>query len=503
MSNKVCLVILDGWGLGKMDSTNAIYQAKTPVTDGLSIHYPCATLRTDGENVGLPNGQMGNSEVGHMNIGAGRVIYQDLMKINRSIEDKSFFANRIILNAFEDASKRSSTVHLVGLVSDGGVHSHLDHLLALIEIAKQFPLVSVAIHVITDGRDTDPMSGKAFVQVVENAVGDTNCFIASVIGRYYAMDRDKRWERVKSAYDLYVNGTGKTFERASDYLSSCYSSGQTDEFILPAISNLMEAKARISDSDVALFWNYRTDRCREIVTVLSQQDMPEFEMKRGSFDIYTMTNYDDSFKDVKVIFNKQNLEETIGEVIALKGLKQLRIAETEKYPHVTFFFNGGQEAVFVGEERIMIPSPKVATYDLQPEMSAYEITAAAIAYLESNSPDFVCLNYANADMVGHTGDFDAIVRAVEVTDHCLGVLLAAGQSLGYSFVVIADHGNADVARNQDGSPNTAHSTNPVPIWILHDGIKEGKDGILADVAPTILHLLGIQPPQAMTGASLI
>lgn len=503
MKKKVCLVILDGWGLGKMDSTNAIYAAKTPVTVGLSAHYPQAKLRTDGENVGLPEGQMGNSEVGHMNIGAGRIIYQDLVKINRTIKDKSFFENQEILKAFHNASRNSGRLHLLGLVSDGGVHSHLSHLLALVEISKQFPQVPVAIHVITDGRDTDPMSGRSFVQIVESALHNTNCFIASVIGRYYAMDRDKRWERVKYAYDLYVNGSGDTFDSACDYLSNCYASGQTDEFILPALSRMAFGKTEINDNDVALFWNYRTDRCREIVSVLSQTDMPELGMKRKACAIYTMTNYDDSFKNVSVIFNKQNLEGTLGEVVSREGLKQLRIAETEKYPHVTFFFNGGQEAVFEGEERILIPSPKVATYDLQPEMSANEITEAAIAFLDRNHPDFVCLNYANPDMVGHTGDFNAIVKAIEFTDYCLGRLLMTGQSLGYSFVIIADHGNADVARNENGSPNTAHSTNPVPIWIVSDGISKVNDGILADVAPTILRLLEIPPPDVMTGISLV
>jgi 2,3-bisphosphoglycerate-independent phosphoglycerate mutase len=501
MKKKVCLVILDGWGIGNMDSTNAVYSAKTPITDQLTCIYPHGLIRTDGENVGLPDGQMGNSEVGHMNIGAGRIVFQDLVKINRSINDASFFDNPQIQRAFNVARERNHTLHLVGLVSDGGVHSHINHLLALIKVAVTYPQLSVALHIITDGRDTDPMSGVAFVKVIEAAIENTNCFIASVIGRYYAMDRDKRWERVQQAYNLYVKGEGKEIQSASDYLTACYTQGETDEFILPA--KCMASRGQIQKNDVVLFWNYRTDRCREIVTVLSQRNMPEFNMNTINCDIFTMTNYDDTFKNVEVIFNKDNLENTLGKVIADAGMKQLRIAETEKYPHVTFFFNGGHESVFEGEERIMVPSPKVATYDLQPEMSAREITEQAIRFMTKNSPDFVCLNYANPDMVGHTGDFDAIVTAIETTDHCLGQLIAEGQKEGYSFVIIADHGNADVAKNSDGSPNTAHSTNPVPIWVLDPSTHQVKDGILADIAPTILSLLGITPPIIMTGKSLI
>ena len=501
MKKKVCLVILDGWGIGKNDSTNAIHSAKTPVTKHLTATYPHATLRTDGENVGLPEGQMGNSEVGHMNIGAGRIIYQDLVKINRSIQDKSFFANEQIRSAFNDASLKNQTLHLIGLASDGGVHSHIEHLLALIHCAKSYPQVKVALHIITDGRDTDPMSGSAFVRVVEQAVENTNCFIATIIGRYYAMDRDKRWERVKMAYDLYLKGEGTTIQSPSDYLNSCYEKGETDEFVMPA--KCIGTDGVIQSNDVVLFWNYRTDRCRELVQVLSQQDMPDAGMHTIACSMYTMTNYDDTFKNIQVIFNKDNLDSTLGKMISNAGLKQLRIAETEKYPHVTFFFNGGHESVFTGEERIMVPSPKVATYDLQPEMSAKEITREATQYMSNNIPDFICLNFANPDMVGHTGNFEAIVRAIETTDACLGELISVGQKLGYSFIIIADHGNADVARNADGSPNTAHSTNPVPIWVLDDDTRVVKDGILADIAPTVLQLLAVAPPEVMTGKALI
>lgn len=500
MNKKVALIILDGWGHGRKDNSNAIFMANTPYTDSLYQNYPHAELRTDGENVGLPEGQMGNSEVGHMNIGAGRVVYQDLVKINIEIREKKLQQNATILDAFNYAQQNSKKVHLLGLVSDGGVHSHIEHLLALAELGKTFSDVSTHIHAFTDGRDTDPKSGLAFVQRVEAAVKNSNVHISTVCGRYYAMDRDKRWDRVKLAYDMLVNGEGAHFATASDAITDAYQNNTTDEFIKPAI---IGDGATIDSGDVVFCFNFRTDRCREITQALSQVAFDEYNMKPLDLYYVTMTNYDDTFKNVKVVYDKDNLIQTLGEVISNAGKTQIRIAETEKYPHVTFFFSGGREQEFMGETRAMVSSPKVATYDLMPEMSAEGITQKIIDLMLQSPADFICLNFANADMVGHTGDFNAIVKAVETTDKCLLKVVEAGSKQGYSFVVIADHGNADYAVNDDGSPNTAHTTNPVPIWIIDNGVKACSSGKLADVAPTILDLMGIKKPVEMTGSSLI
>ncbi len=501
MNKKVALIILDGWGHGRKDSSNAIYMANTPYTDSLYKNYANAELRTDGENVGLPEGQMGNSEVGHMNIGAGRVVYQDLVKINIAIREKSFQQQEVILNAYKYAQEKGKRVHLLGLVSDGGVHSHITHVQALAQLAGEFSSVSTFIHAFTDGRDTDPKSGLGFIKQLESSIITPNVRVATVCGRYYAMDRDKRWERVKLAYDLMVKGEGEHFENAEDAIRAAYNSDVTDEFIKPAI--IGDNNATIQEGDVVFCFNFRTDRCREITEALSQQAFPEYDMKPLRLHYITMTNYDDNFKNVHVVYDKDNLVMTLGEVISNAGKTQIRIAETEKYPHVTFFFSGGREAEFVGERRAMVSSPKVATYDLQPQMSAEGITKTITDLMKESPADFICLNFANPDMVGHTGDFQAIVKAVETTDACLKEVVSVGQPLGYSFVVIADHGNADYAVNEDGSPNTAHTTNPVPIWIIDQDVKKIGSGKLADVAPTILDLMGIKKPVEMTGLSLI
>ncbi len=498
--NKVALIILDGWGHGRKDSSNAVYYANTPFTDGLYKSVPNAELRTDGENVGLPEGQMGNSEVGHTNIGAGRVVYQDLVRINVEIRERNFFSQPVILDAFKYARQHNKKVHLAGLLSDGGVHSHLDHLIALTEIAATFPEVKTAIHAFTDGRDTDPKSALGFIAYFEKNKKGENTSIASLCGRYYAMDRDKRWERVKKAYDLMVNGIGDVHPTAISAIESAYANDITDEFIEPCV---IGSPITVETGDVVICFNYRTDRCREITQALSQQDFPEFQMKKLDLYYVTMTNYDETFNNVKIIYDKDNLSQTLGEVISQAGGTQIRIAETEKYPHVTFFFSGGREAIFPGETRAMVPSPKVATYDLMPEMSAHGIKDKIIELIETNPTDFICLNFANPDMVGHTGVFEAIVKACETTDACLSEVVEAGTAKGYSFVIIADHGNADFAMNDDGSPNTAHTTNPVPIWIIDSRVKEVRSGILADVAPTILELMGLKKPVEMTGSSLI
>lgn len=501
MTNKAALIILDGWGHGRKDNSNAIYSAQTPFTDSLYDRYPHAELRTDGENVGLPEGQMGNSEVGHMNIGAGRVVYQDLVKINIEIREGRFQENPVIRKAFETAVSRGKKVHLMGLVSDGGVHSHIDHLLALTGIAGEYPQVPVCIHAFMDGRDTDPKSGLGFLEYLERNNKARNAAISSICGRYYAMDRDKRWERVKLAYDLLVNGTGESFATAAEAVKVSYDAGVTDEFIKPCV---MEGKnGRIENGDTVICFNFRTDRCREITEVLTQKDMPESGMHTLSLHYVTMTNYDDTYRNVEVVYDKDNLAMTLGEVLEREGKTQIRIAETEKYPHVTFFFSGGREKEFAGESRAMIPSPKVATYDLQPEMSAEGIAETIIHVTDTNPADFICLNFANPDMVGHTGVFEAIVKAVETTDRCLRKVVENLSGKGYSFIVIADHGNADYAVNEDGTPNTAHTTNPVPVWIISDRAKTCRNGKLADVAPTVLSMMGIKKPAEMTGSSLI
>jgi 2,3-bisphosphoglycerate-independent phosphoglycerate mutase len=501
---RVCLIILDGWGHGRKDRSDAVYQAETPFADFLDRTHPNGELRTDGENVGLPEGQMGNSEVGHMNIGAGRIVYQDLVRINKSIRDHEFNRQPVLLSAIQSARDRGVGLHFIGLVSDGGVHSHIDHLKALCDLAhnQSYPAF---IHAFTDGRDTDPHSGKEFILELEKHILGSQNKIASITGRYYAMDRDKRWERVKKAYDLLVSGTGSAFTSADEAISYWYQKGITDEFIEPSVitGETGSAIARIQPGDVVICFNFRTDRCREITEVLTQKSFPEFGMAPIELEYVTMTNYDDSFRHIKVVFDKDNLAMTLGEVISRSGKTQVRIAETEKYPHVTFFFSGGREKVFDGERRIMINSPKVSTYDLQPEMSAPEVAEAISQDMRHNHPDFICLNFANPDMVGHTGVYSAIVKAVEATDRCLKKVVETGLDNGYSFVIIADHGNADNALNEDGSPNTAHSTNPVPVWILHTGVHQVNSGILADVAPTILKMMGLTQPGEMSGESLI
>lgn len=504
MKHKVCLVILDGWGNGRQSPENAVFMAKTPFADLLNQTIPHATLRTDGEHVGLPDGQMGNSEVGHMNIGAGRVVYQDLVKINVDIREGLFHKNEALLNAFGYALDKGVNVHLLGLVSDGGVHSHINHLKALCDIASGFPAVPTFIHAFTDGRDTDPKSGLAFIEDIEKHIAGTSVKFATVSGRYFAMDRDKRWERIKRAYDVMVHGAGDSGSSALQIVKMAYDAGVTDEFINPAFVTDSQGHptAVIKTGDVVICFNFRTDRCREITQALNQENLTEYGMQALPLFYVTMTNYDDTFRNVKVVYDKDNLRATLGEVLAASGATQIRIAETEKYPHVTFFFSGGREAEFQGERRIMIPSPKVATYDLKPEMSAQGIADAICATMDDKPADFICLNFANPDMVGHTGVFEAIVRAVETTDNCLRQVVEKGRACGYSFIIIADHGNADFAVNEDGSPNTAHTTNPVPVWIMHDGVERVMNGKLADVAPTVLKMLDMKQPAEMTGKSL-
>jgi 2,3-bisphosphoglycerate-independent phosphoglycerate mutase len=501
MTKKVGLIILDGWGIGKNDHSNAILSAQTPFTHHLNNTAAHATLRTDGEFVGLPEGQMGNSEVGHMNIGAGRVVYQDLVKIHLSIRNNELHKNAVLLAALQHAKKENKNVHFIGLVSDGGVHSHISHLKALVDICEEQELSKVFIHAITDGRDCDPKSGEGFIKDLENHLEGKQAKIASVIGRYFAMDRDKRWERVKKAYDLFVTESHEKSPSASLAVAQSYVNGVTDEFIEPI--QIEGNYQGIEEGDVVICFNFRTDRCREITMALHQQDFPDFGMKKIPLHYVTMTRYDDSFKNVHILFEKDNLLHTLGETLAGANKTQLRIAETEKYPHVTFFFNGGREEPFDGESRLMVPSPKVATYDLQPEMSAKEIASSCIEFLHEKTPDFFCLNFANPDMVGHTGVYEAIVKAIETTDACLKQVAETAIELGYSLIVIADHGNADCAVNEDGSPNTAHTTNPVPVWIVDKEITKVNDGKLADVAPTVLTLLGIEKPQTMSGVSLI
>ena len=468
--------------------------------------YPHSTLNTSGEDVGLPDGQMGNSEVGHLNIGAGRVVYQDLVRISKDIDNKVLNKNPVLLEALQYAVKNEKNVHFMGLVSDGGVHSHINHLMALCDIAVDNKCKQVFIHAFMDGRDCDPQSGKGFIERLNKHIAATpQVKLASIVGRYYAMDRDKRWERVKMAYDLLVHGHGRRSTDAVASIQESYDEGITDEFIKPIVlTDLMDNEtARIAEGDVVICFNFRTDRCREITHVLTQQDMPEQEMKTIPLYYITMTNYDDKFKDVKVLYRKDDLKMTLGEVLANAGKTQIRIAETEKYPHVTFFFSGGREDVFKGEKRIMIPSPKVATYDLQPEMSAAGVTDAIVAELNKGEVDFVCLNFANPDMVGHTGVYSAIVKAVETIDTCLQKVVEAGLAHGYSFIIIADHGNADKAVNPDGSPNTAHTTNPVPCIVIDNDYKKVTNGRLADIAPTVLKLMGMSQPAEMTGQSLV
>ena len=502
MTDYFGLIILDGWGLGDGSSSDAIAAAKTPFMDEISKKYPSAKLLTSGENVGLPDGQMGNSEVGHLNIGAGRIVYQELTRINKSIREGDFFTNPVLLQAMQKAKK--SRLHLIGLVSEGGVHSSQAHLHALCDLAKNQGVENVFIHAFTDGRDCDPKSGLGFISNLEAHLKNSAGKIASIVGRYYAMDRDNRWERIKKAYDLLVLGKGEQFSSVVDAIQNQYDKNLTDEFIEPIVVT-KEGKpiATISEGDVVICFNFRTDRPREITQALTQQDFPDFEMKKLKLDYFTMTNYDKTYKNVQVIFQKDNLNKTLGEILSDSGKTQVRIAETEKYPHVTFFFNGGRETEFPNEHRILVNSPKVATYDLLPEMSALEVKNSIIQNMHQEKPNFICLNFANPDMVGHTGVFDAIIKAVETVDSCLKEVIECGKKLEYEFLVIADHGNADFAVNPDGSPNTAHSLNPVPAVLVTEENVNLESGILADVAPTILNRMGIAQPAEMTGKSLI
>jgi 2,3-bisphosphoglycerate-independent phosphoglycerate mutase len=507
MENKrAILIIMDGWGLGIVPSSDAIQHAKTPFVSSLYNRYPNSTLITCGEVVGLPAGQMGNSEVGHLNLGAGRIVYQELQRINVAIKMGSFFTNPVLLETIRKAKSENKPLHLMGLVSDGGVHSHINHIKALIILCKNEGLEQVYIHAFTDGRDTDPKSGVHFLKDLQDHLKANVGKIATVSGRYYAMDRDKRWERVKLAYDCLVKGEGAQAMNLLTAIDQSYTNQITDEFILPTVIVDTESKpiATIKDGDFLLCFNFRTDRCREISDVLTQRDFPDFNMHKLNLDYTTLTEYDQSFKNVHVVFDTDNLNNTIGEVLAANGKKQIRIAETEKYPHVTFFFSGGREIAYEGESRIMIPSPKVATYDLQPEMSAYGITEAIIPEIEHKSADFICLNFANADMVGHTGFFDAVVKAVETVDACVEKIVTAALANEYTVFLTADHGNADYMINEDGSPNTQHTVNLVPYFIIDRDWKGTlKAGKLADVAPTILSIMHLPIPKEMTGEILI
>jgi 2,3-bisphosphoglycerate-independent phosphoglycerate mutase len=498
---KVALLILDGWGIGDGSASDAIHAAKTPVMDDLMRTRPWASLRTSGLDVGLPEGQMGNSEVGHLNIGAGRVVYQELVKINQAVQNGDLARNSVLQDAFRYARENDKKVHFLGLLSDGCIHSSEAHLYHLLELAEKAGVQNYVVHAFTDGRDTDPKSGLGFIETLLAKLQSTRGKLATVVGRYYAMDRDKRWERVKIAYDMLVHGLGEKSNDALQTIRARYEQGETDEFLKPIYIQGVDAK--IEAGDVVISFNYRTDRCREITEVLTQNDLPDFGMKRLPLYYVTMTRYDEKYRDVKVIFEQQDMAETLGEVLSREGKTQLRIAETEKYPHVTFFFSGGREQAFEGESRIMIPSPKVATYDLMPEMSAPGIRDAVIEAIRSQQPDFICLNFANPDMVGHTGVFSAIVKAVETVDACLGDVLAVLSQYHYSAIIIADHGNADYALNADGSPNTAHTTNPVPVIVIDAGVKNLRNGKLADIAPTILHLMDIEIPEAMNGEILV
>ena len=500
---KVALVILDGWGYGAKDASDAIHNAHTPCMDSLHKNFPNATLRTDGEFVGLPEGQMGNSEVGHMNIGAGRVVFQDLLRINKAIESGTFNSEPILQEAFEAAKVSGRRLHLMGLVSRGGVHSHQDHIHALVDAVNSADVPDTVIHAFTDGRDQSPISGLGYLKELETHISQTNSQIkiASVHGRYYAMDRDKRWERIAHSYNALCKDGGDEFASVEVGIRSSYDDKISDEFIVPF--RIQGVSGQIRPNDVVICFNFRTDRCRQITTALTQEDLPEFGMSILPLHYVTMTNYDDKFTNIKVVYDKPNLKNTLGEVISRAGLSQLRIAETEKNPHVTFFFNGGREEPFERENRLMANSPKVATYDLKPEMSAWELVELVSKEMDSDRADFVCLNFANPDMVGHTGVYEAIVKAVETTDNCLSEVLKVGKANDYMFVIIADHGNADRVVNPDGSPHTAHTTNPVPIIVIADGVKSLLEGKLADVAPTILDMLSVEQPIDMTGHSLI
>lgn len=509
MAKKALLMILDGWGIGKHNHGDVIYETPTPFMDHLNATYPHSQLLACGENVGLPDGQMGNSEVGHLNIGAGRIVYQDLVKINRACADGSIMQNPEIVSAYEYAKKNGKGLHLMGLTSTGGVHSSLSHLFKLIGIAKEYGVAeNTYVHCFMDGRDTDPKSGKGFIKELQGVCDENGAHIASIIGRFYAMDRDKRWNRVKIAYDQLVEGKGRKVTDMVEGVQSCYDSDSeehknTDEFMEPLVNANVDG--RIKEGDVVIFFNYRNDRAKELTVVLTQQDMPEEGMHTiPGLQYYCMTPYDASFKGVHILFPKENVQNTLGEYISKQGLKQLHTAETEKYAHVTFFFNGGRETPYEGEDRILVASPKVATYDLKPEMSAFEVKDKLVAAIKENKYDFIVVNFANGDMVGHTGVYEAIEKAVKAVDNCVKDVVTAANETGYETIIIADHGNADNAENADGTPNTAHSLNPVPfIYVTENKQAKVKDGVLADVAPSILHIMGLKQPAEMTGKDLI
>jgi 2,3-bisphosphoglycerate-independent phosphoglycerate mutase len=505
MNKKVILMILDGWGKSPDPKVSAIDNANVPFINSLYKKYPNAQLRTDGLNVGLPEGQMGNSEVGHMNLGAGRIVYQDLAKINLAVAHKTMSQEQPLIDAFQYAKENNKAVHFLGLVSDGGVHSHTSHLRSLIDVSQDFGLEKVFIHAFTDGRDVDPKSGKKYIEDLENYIKNSTVKIASVIGRYYAMDRDKRWERVKLAYDLIVNGIGKRTVNLADSIAESYANNVTDEFIHPLTVVDKDDKpiATIKNDDVVIFFNFRTDRGRELTEALSQKDFHEYNMHKLNLYYVTMTNYNDTYQNVHVVYDKDNITETLGEVLEKHNKTQIRIAETEKYPHVTFFFSGGREQPFHGETRILRNSPKVATYDLQPEMSAFELKDALVPELKEGKVDFVCLNFANGDMVGHTGVMAAAIKACEAVDKCVKEVVEAALENNYTTLIIADHGNCETMINPDGSPNTAHTTNPVPIILVDPELKTIHDGVLGDLAPTILELMGIEKPAVMSGKSLL
>jgi 2,3-bisphosphoglycerate-independent phosphoglycerate mutase len=504
MNKKVILMILDGWGNSPDPKVSAIDNADTNFIDSLYKKYPYSTLRTDGLHVGLPEGQMGNSEVGHMNLGAGRIVYQDLTKINISIEKNKLKKEKVIAETFEFAKNNNKKIHFLGLISDGGVHSHTDHLKGLIDIAKEYNVESY-IHGFTDGRDVDPKSGSGYISDLNDYIKNSPTQIASITGRYFAMDRDNRWERIKIAYDALINAKGEKSSNLIRSIQNSYDNGCTDEFIKPIIKvdSNNQPLSTIKNGDVVIFFNFRTDRGRELTKVLSQNDNLDFDMKKLNLHYVTMTNYDNTFSNIKVIFNKSNLDNTLGEILERNNKSQLRISETEKYPHVTFFFSGGRENSFKGESRILKNSPKVATYDLKPEMSAYEITDSLVKEIDSGKQDFICLNFANGDMVGHTGSMKAAIKACEAVDKCVETVINCANKNNYTTILIADHGNCETMINADGTPNTAHTTNPVPVILIDKDLKNIKNGILGDIAPTILKLMGVKKPKEMTQEALI
>lgn len=505
MNKKVILMILDGWGKSPDPKVSAIDNANVPFINSLYTQYPSAQLRTDGLNVGLPEGQMGNSEVGHMNLGAGRIVYQDLAKINLAVANNTLCQEQVLIDAFQYAKDQKVSLHFLGLLSDGGVHAHTSHLRGLITATQDFGLQNVFVHAFTDGRDMDPKSGEKYVSDLQQFLEPTNAKLATVVGRYYAMDRDKRWERVKKAYDLVVHAQGTKTQNPVQSIHESYHQNITDEFIEPlvVVDQNNNPVAQIKPHDVVVFFNFRTDRGRELTEALSQRDFHEQNMHKLDLHYVTLTNYDETYQNVKVVYNKDNITETLGEVLEKANKKQIRIAETEKYPHVTFFFSGGREEPFVGESRILKNSPKVATYDLQPEMSAYELADALVPEIQKGEVDFVCLNFANGDMVGHTGVMEAAIKACEAVDACVQKVITAALANGYTTLVIADHGNCETMINPDGSPNTAHTTNPVPIILVDKDLKHINDGVLGDIAPTILDLMGIEKPAVMTQHSLL